>query len=38
MLACPANWHPHYAHAGAGMFTVVAAVGADDLSRCRHRK
>jgi len=26
-LACPANGHPRYAHAGAGMLTVVAEVG-----------
>ena len=26
-LACPANGHPRYAHAGAGMLTVAAEVG-----------
>jgi hypothetical protein len=30
------QWHPRYAHAGAGMLTVAVAVGADDFSRCRH--
>ncbi len=36
LLACPANGHPRYAHAGAGMLTVAAEVGADDFPGCRH--
>ena len=37
LLACPANGHPRYAHAGAGMLTVAAAVGAEAFfPGCRH--
>ena len=32
----PCQWHPRYAHAGAGMLTVAAEVGADHFPGCRH--
>ena len=37
MPGMPGQWHPLDAHAGAGMLTVVAAVGADDFPGCHHK-
>ena len=36
LLACPANGHPRYADADAGMLTVAAEAGAGDFPGCRH--